>query len=329
VTVRPGRVCVVGAGTIGSLIAGHLAENAEVYVLTRRVEHADALNDRGLRIVGKSDRRASVIATADPTAIPDFDLAIFATKTTTLASSVAGLRGRCPDAAAMTVQNGLGSEDVVRAHGRWKVISAVTFMSGIRHDDAMVEYELDTPTWMGPFAGTDTPFELVQAVGDLFLSSGLRAEVMPDLLPAQWSKLIFNAAVNGVAALTELPHVAAFAGREHLTDVGHVVHDLMAEGQAVAAALGIGLRDDPWEMNRLAVSRGESDHGEYAHPPSMLEDVLAHRPTEVDAIVGSIVREGQRLGVPTPLSATIYRLIKAKEDSWARAARDRRVAEGV
>jgi 2-dehydropantoate 2-reductase len=175
---------------------------------------------------------------------------------------------------------------------------------------------------MGPYAGTKTPLERVNELGELFLTSGLRAEVMPDLLPAQWSKLIFNAAVNGVAALTELPHVNLFARRESDTDLGHLVHDLMAEGCAVAAAVGVELHDDPWQMNCLAVARGESDHGDYAHPPSMLEDVLARRQTEVDAITGALVREGTRVGVPTPLNQAVYRLIKGKEESWKRAPRE-------
>ncbi|MBS1880918.1 MAG: ketopantoate reductase family protein [Actinobacteria bacterium] len=310
------RVCVVGAGTIGSLIAGHLASQVEVSILTRRDEHAAALNENGLRILGKSDLLATVVASADPSQLPDFDLAIIATKTTGVEAGISGLAGRCPEAAVMTVQNGLGSEEIVRRHGDWQIISGVTFISGIRHSDAVIEYELDTETWMGPYAGTETPLELAQAAGELFLASGLNAEVLPDLLPAQWSKLIFNAAVNGTAALTELPHVAAFAKREQPSDLGHFVYDLIAEGKAAAAGAGVELHDDPWEMNRLAVSRGESDEGEYAHPPSMLEDVLAHRPTEVDAITGALVREAERVGVPVPLNTAVYRLIKAKEESW-------------
>ena len=315
------RVCVVGAGTIGSLIAGHLAGQAEVSVLTRRDEHAAALNENGLRILGKSDLLATVTASADPSQLPDFDLAIVATKTTGVEAGIAGLAGRCPEAVVMTIQNGLGSEEVVRRHGEWRIISGVTFISGIRHSDAVIEYELDTETWMGPYAGTATPLELAQSAGELFVASGLRAEVLPDLLPAQWSKLIFNAAVNGAAALTELPHVALFAKRDLPTDLGHLVYDLIAEGKAVAAAAGVELHDDPWEMNRLAVTRGESDEGDYAHPPSMLEDVLAHRATEVDAITGALVREAERVGVPVPLNTAVYRLIKAKEESWTLPAR--------
>jgi 2-dehydropantoate 2-reductase len=213
---------------------------------------------------------------------------------------------------------------VLRRHGDWRLISAVTFMSGNRRGDAEVEYELDTATWIGPYAGTQTPFAIVEEACELLLASGLEAEAMPDLRPAQWSKLIFNAAVNGVAALTELPHVAEFAAEEEPADLGHLVHALIDEGVRVAGAVGIELHDDPWEMNCRAVTRGETDRSDYAHLPSMLEDVLARRPTEVDAISGALVREGERVGVPAPLNAALWRLVRAKERSWKGAARSGR-----
>ena len=91
---------------------------------------------------------------------------------------------------------------------------------------------------------------------------------------------------------------------------------MIDEGKAVAAAAGIELHDDPWEMNVRAVSRGSTADGEYAHPPSMLEDVRAHRPTEIDFITGALVREAERLGVPAPLNAALYRLVRGIEASW-------------
>jgi 2-dehydropantoate 2-reductase len=305
---------VVGAGVIGSLYAGHLARGLLVSVLTRRSEQADALNDGGLRISGKSDFTASVTATADPTELPDFDLGIVATKATQLEQAAAQLAGRFPGATLMTIQNGLGAEELVRRFGDWPLISAVTFMSGVRHDDAHVEYELDTETWLGPYAGTAT-FGQAQEIEALLVGAGLRARAFPDLRPAQWSKLIFNATVNTVSALTNLPHVGQFAARDRPTDLGHLVYDLVAEGKAVAAAAGVALHEDPWEMNVLAVRRGETlaAEGHYAHVPSMLEDIRARRPTEIDFITGALVREAERLGVPVPLHTALYRLVKARE----------------
>jgi 2-dehydropantoate 2-reductase len=303
------RACVVGAGAIGSLFAAHLATIGEVVVLTRRDDHARALNREGLRVSGRHDFTARVTAAADPRDLPDFDVGIVATKATGLEDAAEALAGRFPGATMMTVQNGLGAEEAMRRHGRWQLVSAVTFMSGTKHSDTHVEYILDTPTWLGPYG--DTPFERVQEIAQALVDSGLKAEALPDLLPAQWSKLIFNATVNGVSALTGLPHDAHFAAERADSDLGHLVHRLVDEGKRVAAAAGVELHDDPWEMNVLATKRGS------AHYPSMLEDVEARRPTEVELINGALVREAARCGVDAPLHTALYRLVKARETSYS------------
>ena len=156
------RVCVIGAGTIGGIFAGHLAQVADVSILTRRGAHADALNEQGLRITGRSDLEAPVFASADPARLPPFDLGIVACKGTDLDAVASALEGRYQEATLMTVQNGLGAEEIVRRRGTWQLVSAITFMSGTRHSDTEVEYVLDTPTWLGPYE--DTPFERVEEV---------------------------------------------------------------------------------------------------------------------------------------------------------------------
>jgi 2-dehydropantoate 2-reductase len=181
-------------------------------------------------------------------------------------------------------------------------------MSGTRHADTHVEYILDTETWLGPYE--ETPFERVQEIADTIVASGLKAEALADLKPAQWSKLVFNASVNPVAALTGLSHDPHFAAESEPTDLGHLVHGLVDEGKAVASAAGIELHDDPWEMNVLATQRGS------AHYPSMLEDVDARKETEIELITGSLVREAERHGVPVPLHRMLYALVKGKEESW-------------
>jgi 2-dehydropantoate 2-reductase len=303
------RVVVAGAGSIGSLLAAHLARVADVTVLTRREEHAAALRERGLRVSGRSDFTAELDATADPAALPDAELAILACKGTDLEPLAARLEGRLPNATVMTIQNGLGAEEIVAAHGDWPLLSSVTFMSGTRHGDAHVEYVLDTATWIGPYR--DTTEADARRVAELVEAGGLKAEAFADLRPAQWSKLLFNATVNGVAALTGLPHDFHFAQVEELSDLGHLVRDLVDEGKAVAAAAGVELHDDPWEMNVLATQRG------HRHFPSMLEDVEARRPTELESINGALVREAERFSVPVPLQTAVYRLVKAREASYS------------
>jgi 2-dehydropantoate 2-reductase len=291
---------------IGSLFAGHLGRVCDVSVLCRREEHARALNEDGLRVSGRNDFVTPVRAATDPAKLPEPELAIVATKSTELDAAAARLEGHWPRAAVMTVQNGLGAEEAFP--GR-RVVSAVTFMSGTRHADTHVEYILDTETWLGPWG--ETPYDLVEEIAATIVASDLKARAFDDLRPAQWSKLIFNATVNAVAALTGLPHDPHFAARERLEDLGNLVYDLVEEGKQVAAAAGIALHEDPWEMNVLATRRGSR------HYPSMLEDVEAHRPTEIDQITGALVREAGRVGVPVPLHTALYRLVKAREASWS------------
>lgn len=310
------KTCVIGAGTIGSLCAAHLGRNTEVSVLTRRAEHADALNHEGLRISGKSDVHTELFATTDPETLPEPDLVIVATKATQITQAANALAGRFPKAVVLTIQNGIGTEEVVHRSGPWPVVSSVTFMSGVRESDSHVHYELDTPTWMGPYPLSGADYDTARSIGDLFAASGLKAEVMTDVRTAQWSKLIFNASVNSVAALTDLPHVSLYARRDRPTDLGHLMHDLIEEGKAVAAAAGIELFEDPWEMNVQAVTTGRTHDENYAHVPSMLTDVRAGQRTEIDFILGSIVREADRLGLSVPLSRALYRLVKARDRSY-------------
>jgi 2-dehydropantoate 2-reductase len=294
---------------IGSLYAAHLARVADVSVLCRREEHARALKQEGLHVTGRHEFTAEVDAATDPGELAEPELAIVATKTTELGDAASRLEGHWRGALVMTVQNGLGAEEIVLRHGAWQVVSAVTFMSGTRHTDTHVEYILDTETWLGPYG--DTPSTAVEEIAALLVRSELKARAFEDLRPAQWSKLIFNSTVNSVAAVTGLRHDPHFAEQDRVEALGHLVRGLMDEGKRVAAAAGIELHEDPWEMNVLATRRGS------AHYPSMLEDVDARRPTEIDHITGALVREAERLGVEVPLQTAMYRLVKAREASWA------------
>jgi 2-dehydropantoate 2-reductase len=299
------NVVVAGAGTIGSLLAAFLGRVADVSVLVRREEHAAALNREGLRVSGRADFTSRVTAATDPADLPAPELVIVASKGNDLEGVADRLRGEFGGATVMTIQNGLGAEEVVASRGGWPLLSSVTFMSGTRHSDSHVEYILDTATWIGPYRDT-TPAD-ARRVAELIATSGLKAEAFDDLRPAQWSKLVFNATVNGVAALTGLPHDHHFAEEP----LGPLVHALVEEGKAAARAAGVELWEDPWEMNLLATQRG------FKHSPSMLEDVRAQRPTEVELINGSLVREAQRLDVPVPLHETVYALVKGKEAGYA------------
>jgi len=304
------RICIIGCGSIGSLYAAHLARVAEVWAFVRREEHARALNEQGLRVSGKRDFNSSLKAATDPAKLPNFDFGIVATKALQADEGIAPVAHQFPQGAVLSAMNGLGGEEVIAARTRGYVMRGTTFMSGSRVSDTHVKMELDTATWMGPYEPSGTPFAQVEELAELIQAGGLKAEALRDARPAQWSKLIFNASVNAVSALTELPHCREFAVEKKFGDLGHLLHELIDEGKRVAAALGITLHEDPWEMNKIGAATD--------HPPSMLYDVQHRRQTEVDFLGGAIAREAARAGVAAPLHTALYRLIKGKELSWSR-----------
>lgn len=312
------RVCIVGCGAIGSLYAAHLARVVEVWALVRRRDHARALNRDGIRVSGRHEFSASLKATTKADELPEFDLGIVATKATQVEEAMAEAGSRFDRGAVLSAQNGVGSEEIIAAHTRGQVIRATTFMSGTKHSDTHVQYELDTATWLGPFEPRATPMSLVQEVAQLIKAAGLKAEPLEDARPAQWSKLIFNASVNGVSALTGLPHSPHFADESEPSSLGHLLHALIEEGKRVAAAAGVVLHEDPWAMNKIGAMTN--------HPPSMLYDIRHQVATEVDFLSGAIARQAERVGVPAPLHTAVYRLIKGKEASWSFADENRAVA---
>jgi 2-dehydropantoate 2-reductase len=312
------RVCIIGCGAIGSLYAAHLARVAEVWALVRRKEQAEALNREGLRVSGTHDFSVTVQASNDPARLPEFDLGIVATKATQVRESIAEVGSRFDRGALISAQNGLGSEEILAEHTRGYVIRGTTFMSGTRHSDTHVQYELNTATWLGPFEPRGTPFALVEEAAALLVRSGLKAEALQDARPAQWSKLIFNASVNGVSALTGLPHSPHFAAETEFSDLGHLLHALIEEGKRVAEGAGVELHEDPWAMNKIGAMTN--------HPPSMLADVRHQSLTEVDFLSGAIAREAARAHVEAPLHTAIYRLIKGKEAGWTFKDENRPVA---
>jgi 2-dehydropantoate 2-reductase len=302
------RVCIVGCGAIGSLYAAHLARVAEVWAFVRREDHARAINRDGLHVSGKHEFHVSLKATTQPDQLPDCELGIVATKARQVEESISAIGDHFDQGAVISAQNGLGSEEIIAAHTRGQVIRGTTFMSGTKHSDTHVQFELDTATWIGPFEPRRTAYALVQEAADLITAGGLKAEALQDARPAQWSKLIFNASVNGASALTGLPHSPHFADESEFPALGHLLHELIEEGKRVAAAAGIKLHEDPWEMNKIGAVTN--------HPPSMLYDIRRQLPTEVDFLSGAIAREAERVGVPAPLHSAVYRLIKGREASW-------------
>lgn len=302
------KICVVGCGAVGSIFAAHLARQAEaeVYAYDVAKDHVEAIRSKGLRLSGAANFVAPVRATTNAKEIPSCDFGIVATKSTHTRMAIEQTVHLFGEASAVcSVQNGVGNEEILAEHVQF-VIRGTTFPAGHMVEPGHIGYDIAGDTWIGPFEPTHTPMHRVGLLADMLNRSGLRVIALEDARGAQWTKLIFNAATNPVGALTLLHHGAA----TRFPPTGELFNALIAEGEAVASALGIELHGDPREL----VEKGANAPG--THKASMLQDVLAKRQTEVDFMNGAIVKGGRENGVPTPLNRALWALIKGLEHSW-------------
>jgi len=300
-------VCVVGAGAIGSLFAAHLATEpgTRVYVYDVDRAHVAAINRSGLTVTGASDFTARVHASFDPADIPPCDFGIVATKGEHTRSAIAAVAGSLRDAAVVSVQNGLGNEEAI-AQFVPRVIRGTTIIAGALAGPATVRFDATGSTWIGPFEPSPAPTPAIERLASLLTTGGLPTSALADARGAQWSKLVFNASTSAIAALTGLTigQIGEDPGLHQL------VVGLIDEARRIADAHGIVLDGDPAKMVDAAVAEA------YDHRPSMLQDVLAQRRTEVDVLNGGIVAAGAEVGIPAPLHASMVFLVTGLERHW-------------
>ena len=303
------KICVVGCGAVGSLFAANLAglEDVEVWAFDASQAHVDAINRDGLRLSGAGDVHARLRATADPAELPPCDFGIVATKAMHTAAAIEATAHAFAGGCVATVQNGLGNEEVLAASVA-RVIRGTTFPAGKIIEPGHVQWDVKGDTTLGPYEPSPVPFDEIERLADACTRAGMPTVAVRDARGPQWRKVIFNAATNPVGALTGLAH-----GRVcERPDLRALVSGLVIEGKAVAAAQGIVLDSDPEAL----IDHAARPDVAYGHKASMLQDVEARRPTEVEYLNGGIVRFGREYGVPTPLNETIRALVRGVEQSW-------------
>jgi 2-dehydropantoate 2-reductase len=302
-------VCVVGCGAVGSLFAANLAslDDVEVWAYDLAEEHVRAINEHGLRLSGAGDVVGRPRATTDAGELPRCDFGIVATKAMHTDAAVAATAHAFAGGCVASVQNGVGNEEAIAAHVE-RVIRGTTFPAGRIVEPGHVQWDVKGDTTFGPFEPRPAPMHEIERLADACTRGGMPTKAVADARGPQWRKVIFNAATNPLGALTGLTH-GSVCERPPLREL---VTGLVDEGKAVAAAQGIELDADPEEL----IDHAARPDVAYDHKASMLQDVEAQRPTEVDYLNGGIVRFGREHGVPTPLNAAVWALVKGLEASW-------------
>ncbi|HEY8578238.1 MAG TPA: 2-dehydropantoate 2-reductase [Beijerinckiaceae bacterium] len=325
------KICIIGAGAIGGLLAARLAAAGEAVTVVARGAHLAAIRADGLRLIDEGgETRARPAATDDLRSVRDQDLVVLGVKAHQVApiarDAAAAL---APDGLILTAQNGIpwwyffktdgafagrildsvdpGGE-IARALPIDRVIGSVVYPAAEVVAPGVIRLIEGNRFSLGELDGSRS--ERLLALSAVFGKAGFKAPAVTDLRAEIWTKLWGNLSFNPISALTG----ATLAGICRHAEGRALAAEMMREAQAVGERLGVRFRI-PLEK-RIA---GAEAVGE--HKTSMLQDVEAGRPTEIDALAGAIVELGRMVGAPTPSIAAAHACVKLLEATRA-AARD-------
>ena len=308
------EILIAGAGALGSVVGGLLAAAGWPVTLLGRPAHMEAIGASGLAIDGLfgTHRIRGLGCATDPAQLDGPYVAVFMTvkayDTAAMAAAVAPHLAR--DGFLLSLQNGLGNvEAAERALGAARVLGArVIFGSElVAPGHARVTVYAD-PVLIGSPDPTDTRRRDAAARWAAELSAaGIPAKLTGALTAELWAKVLYNAALNPLGALLGVPYGDLPADR----DTRMIMDAVIEEAFAVARAEGVELAW-PDASGYRAVFYGRLVPSTAAHRSSMLQDIERGRPTEIDAINGQVAARGAAHGVPTPVNATLARLIRAR-----------------
>jgi len=301
------HILIVGAGAIGGLYAAYLAKAADVAVLDTDRAHVEAMRQSGLKLTGctESVTELAAFASAAEMGKRRFDAVIILVKSQATEAAFASIRpGLEGHPALVTFQNGMGNEELLMGLTDLDVAHGVSFEAA-RYDGPGRVHHLvhGEDSWLGPSRGK---VETIAWLGELMTKSGLPTRVVADPRGAIWGKFIFNSVMNPVGAIV----MGVNAARYEVPEVRALIDDMAAECVRVAEALGIKLEFDPMYLVKK-IRAGESPLTK--HAGSMAQDIEAGRETELEAMTGYVVRKAKELGVPVPVTESVYRMAKGVE----------------
>ena len=302
------KICMLGSGALGSTLGGVLTEGGnDVRLIDAWAGHIDAMTSQGLTLRdGGVERTVKVKASTSPEGIGPADLVVVLVKsyhTREAIEKAAPIIG--PDTVVMSLQNGLGHEEILAdVVGKQHVLAGKTYAGGVLLGPGhVIAGTKDKYTYIGELDGQISG--RAAKIAETFTRAGLPTEVSANIMSTMWDKLLINVATGALAGITRLP----YGGLYSVPEVEQCALAAVAEAIAVAKALGVKLTsekpEDAWHL------AAEGLPNEFK--TSMLQSIEKGMPTEVDFINGSVVRWGGRVKVPTPVNQTLVACVKGIE----------------
>jgi 2-dehydropantoate 2-reductase len=313
------KVLIIGPGALGCLLAAKLSRNNEVWVLDHDLARAAWLAAAGLVLAeGGQETRHFLRVTAEPEQVGLVDLALLCVKSRMVEGAVASAWPALREAALLVaLQNGIGHLDVLP-----RLCRSICWALGATNQGAtlvgpgQVQHRGSGPTWIGlpprqfggEPAGRPSCRQSLLLAAETLSEVGIPTEAVADILPRLWNKLLVNVGINALTAINNCPNGALLDDPES----AELMAAAIAEGALVAKKLGIKLDRDPLAAARAVCGATATNLS------SMLQDLRAGRPTEIEAINGAVLRLAGPLGLPLPVNEALVRKVRELERNQGR-----------
>jgi len=297
----------MGAGAVGCYYGGLLARAGHAVTLIGRAPHVEAIQRAGLRLETRTfDERVAAAASADPAAAAHAELVLCCVKSTDTEEAAAQLAPHlAPAAVVLSLQNGIDNAARLQAKLAQRVIPAVVYVGTEMAGPGHVRHHGRGELVLGAAPESERLAALLCAAA---IPTTLNADIDGEL----WAKLILNCAYNALSAITQLPYGVL----RRSEGVEAVLRDITAECLAVARAAGVVVPGDPWEAVERIARTVPGQHS------STAQDLARGRRSEIDHLNGVVVRQGERLGIATPVNRVLHALVKAIEGQQLESSTD-------
>ena len=290
------HIAVMGAGAVGCYYGGLLARAGHTVTLIARPSHVQAIAAHGLRLqTATSDEHITLNANSDVAALKDAELVLFCVKSSDTESAGAQMKAYLrKDATVLSLQNGVDNAQRLQAVLGQDVIATVVYVATAMAGPGHVQHFGRGDLVLGQHARSE---QLAQLLSE----AGIPSTVSNNVQGALWTKLIINCTYNAASAITQRPY-GELVQQPGMWQLMRSAHD---ECIAVAHAAGVRLDAPLWPMIE---NIARTMQGQYS---STAQDLQKNKATEIDHLNGFIVRQGQQLGVATPVNAALQTLVKA------------------
>lgn len=308
------KVLIIGPGALGCLLAAKLSRDNEVWLLDHDPARAALLEGSGLLLEeGLNKTRHFVRATAEAELVGTVDLALLCVKSRKVAEAISGARPAIRRAGLLlSLQNGIGHLEVLPGLCRslcWGL--GTTAQGATLAGPGHVLHRGSGPSWIGlpppqlvdDRAGQPSCRKSLVLAAEALSEAGIPTEAVADILPHLWNKLLVNVGINALTAIYDCPNGALLDDPETADRMAAAI----GEGAMVAEKLGIKLDREP-----IAAAK-EICRATATNISSMLQDVRAGRPTEIEAINGAVLRLAGSLGIPMPVNEELVRKVRELE----------------